>query len=157
KSSDPWEEPSVDYRSLSHPIDLDFMLHGIDFMRRLYRTPALASAKTIDVSVYAGIPVNGTADDRERLKTLIRQNIVVSMVHPCCTAPMMRLEEGGVVDSGLKVHGIQGLWVVDASVIPLIPATHLSATFYSAAEKAADLIKESRYDSGLGEIEDVRS
>lgn len=55
---------------------------------------------------------------------------------------MMPKSKGGVVDSELKVWGVEGLRVVDASVIPLIPATHLQATIYAIAEKAADMIKK---------------
>lgn len=48
---------------------------------------------------------------------------------------------GGVVGSDLKVYGVGRLSVVDAGIFPLIPGTHLSATVYAVAEKAADIIK----------------
>jgi choline dehydrogenase-like flavoprotein len=55
---------------------------------------------------------------------------------------MMPRELGGVVDSELKVYGVEGLWVVDASIIPILPAAHTQATVYAVAEWAADVIKK---------------
>ena len=48
---------------------------------------------------------------------------------------MMPLDLGGVVDSELRVHGVKRLTIVDSSIIPLIPSTHLCATVYAIAEK----------------------
>jgi len=50
---------------------------------------------------------------------------------------------GGVVDSELRVYGVQGLRVIDASIMPMLPAAHLQATVYGIAEKGADLVKMS--------------
>jgi choline dehydrogenase-like flavoprotein len=49
---------------------------------------------------------------------------------------------GGCVGSDLTVYGTRQLSVVDASIIPLVPATHLQSTMYAVAEKAADIIKQ---------------
>jgi choline dehydrogenase-like flavoprotein len=55
---------------------------------------------------------------------------------------MLPRERGGVVDEKLKVHGVQGLRVVDASVFPVIPDAHTVAPTYMVAEKAAAIIKD---------------
>jgi choline dehydrogenase-like flavoprotein len=55
---------------------------------------------------------------------------------------LMPEDLGGCVDAQLKVYGVGNLRVVDASIIPLIPAAHLQATMYAVAEKAADIIKK---------------
>lgn len=54
---------------------------------------------------------------------------------------MLPREAGGVVDNKLKVYGVQGLRVVDASVFPVIPDAHTVAGVYMVAEMAADIIK----------------
>jgi choline dehydrogenase-like flavoprotein len=55
---------------------------------------------------------------------------------------MMPENLGGCVSDELLVYGVKGLSVVDASTIPMISATHLQATMYAIAEKAADIIKK---------------
>ncbi|KAK1771700.1 alcohol oxidase [Phialemonium atrogriseum] len=70
--------------------------------------------------------------------------------HPCGTTAMMPPDLGGVVGPDLRVHGAANLRVVDAGVMPLIPAAHLQAAVYAVAEKAADLIKQT-YDLDGGD------
>lgn len=64
-----------------------------------------------------------------------------SFRHPSCSCPMMPEELGGVVNSELLVYGTKKLSIIDASILPIIPAAHLQATMYAVAEKAADIIK----------------
>ncbi|KAK3347231.1 glucose-methanol-choline oxidoreductase [Lasiosphaeria hispida] len=64
-----------------------------------------------------------------------------SLAHPAGTCAMMPEGDGGCVSHKLRVYGVSGLRVVDASVLPLIPGAALQATVYAVAEKAADLIK----------------
>ena len=60
--------------------------------------------------------------------------------HASCTCPMGAKEQGGVLDSRLRVHGVPGLRVVDASIFPRIPGFFIASAIYMAAEKAADMI-----------------
>jgi choline dehydrogenase len=55
----------------------------------------------------------------------------------------MGTDDGAVVDPGLRVRGVQGLRVADASVIPVLPATNINAGVIAIAERAADLIRSS--------------
>jgi len=60
--------------------------------------------------------------------------------HASCTCRIGRAEDGGVVSSDFKVHGVQGLRVVDASVFPRIPGYFIASAIYMIGEKAADVI-----------------
>jgi choline dehydrogenase-like flavoprotein len=64
--------------------------------------------------------------------------------HSSGACALMPEELGGCVDPQLRVYGVERLRVVDASILPLIPAAHLQATMYAVAEKAADIIKENK-------------
>lgn len=76
---------------------------------------------------------NLASDDQ--LRAALRQQIQPTYSHLTSTCSMMKREYGGVVDPDLQVYGVQGLSVVDSSIMPLIPATHTSATVYAVAEK----------------------
>jgi choline dehydrogenase len=60
--------------------------------------------------------------------------------HASCTCPIGQKESGGVLTSDFRVHGTQGLRVVDASVFPRIPGFFVVCAIYMIAEKAADVI-----------------
>jgi choline dehydrogenase len=60
--------------------------------------------------------------------------------HASCSCPIGLETEGGVLSSDFKVHGMQGLRVVDASVFPRIPGFFIASAIYMIAEKAADVI-----------------
>lgn len=60
---------------------------------------------------------------------------------------MLKREWGGVVDSKLRVYGVRGLRIVDASIFPMAVGGHTSSTVYAVAEKAADIIKAAQKDA----------
>jgi choline dehydrogenase-like flavoprotein len=82
-------------------------------------------------------PGAAVAADDAALAGYVQQQSFLSFMHPCCTAAMMPRAKGGVVGPDLRVHGAEGLRVVDMSVMPLVPATHLSATAYAVGEKVS--------------------
>lgn len=121
--------PVLDYRSGSNPADLALHLAHLRYMRRMVRTPTLRRLGAVLVDPPPA------AERDEDLLAYVRGNTVQSYMHPCCTAAMMPLARGGVVGTDLTVHGASGLRVVDASVFPILPAAHLSATAYAVGEK----------------------
>jgi choline dehydrogenase-like flavoprotein len=130
-SSSPWDAPIVQHSTLSHPLDLGIIIESIRYARRFMASEGMRGFHPVETSPGA------EAD----LEAFVRRALGPSFAHPSCSCPMMRREMGGVVDGELRVYGVKGLRIVDASVIPLIPGTHLSSTVYAVAEKAVDVIR----------------
>lgn len=124
-------EPVITYGTLANPIDVDIMASFVPLMRSVYSTPTMQEMGVVETA--PGVAVR----DDEQIRDWIRQATVASFQHPCCTAAMMPKELGGVVGSDLKVFGVGGLRVADASIMPLLPGTHTSATCYAIGEKVS--------------------
>ena len=77
----------------------------------------------------------------EDIANFIRETSV-SAAHQSGTAAMRPLDDEGVVSPALQVYGVQGLRVVDASIMPLFVDQHPTAAIYMIAEKAAQMIKD---------------
>lgn len=135
-STDPWAYPVLDFRYGSNPVDFDFVSDSVRFMRRALQQPGLSELRPMEL-----VPGTGQTTDAQ-LRTW-QQGQLSTMYHSCCTNPMQPEELGGVVDSDARVFGTENLRVVDASIMPLIPGTHLQSTVYAIAEKIADNIKAS--------------
>jgi choline dehydrogenase len=128
----PDEEPIVDYRALSNPIDLKIMAENINFMRKFMNHPDFAAYGPTESS--PGANITGLA-----LEEWIRQQIIPTNFHPIATAAKKPLEDGGVVNEELFVHGTKKLRIVDASVMPLLPGANTQQPTYMLAEKVRRL------------------
>ncbi|KAJ4296388.1 hypothetical protein N0V90_006433 [Kalmusia sp. IMI 367209] len=134
-TTDPLSEPVVDFRTFSNPIDVQVAIAIVRFVRHFNTLPSLASFGPVELA-----PGQNVTSDTD-IEAHIRRVFAPSFAHPSSTASMLPEEYGGVVGPDLKVYGIDNLSIVDASVIPYLPATHICTTVYAVAEKAADLIK----------------
>jgi len=127
---------AFDFGSFSHPVDMEIALLGFKFTRRFMASPSLAPLEPVEVN-----PGLGVQSDEEIVERMRADLIRPTNAHPVGTAAMMPERLGGVVDPELRVYGVQGLRVVDGSVLPLVPMAHTQATLYAVAEKAVDLIR----------------
>ncbi|KAK0667902.1 oxygen-dependent choline dehydrogenase [Cercophora samala] len=130
--------PELNPNALSHPWDVQMAVLAVKLIRRfVFTSPSLRHLQPEEIS-----PGEAVKTDAE-IEQAVRERIGSPFnAHPCGTAAMMPRGLGGVVDDRLRVYNVKGLRVVDASLLPIIPAAHLQATMYAVAEKAADLILE---------------
>ena len=132
KSRDPAAAPAIAPNFLEREADVATMLDGLKLVRKLAATPALA--RWISAEYDPG--PDCTSDDQ--LVDFIR-NKAMTVYHPAGTC-MMGSDENAVVDQALRVHGMQSLRVVDASVMPVVTSGNTNAPVIMIAEKAADMI-----------------
>ncbi|KAL4768835.1 hypothetical protein BDW60DRAFT_210549 [Aspergillus nidulans var. acristatus] len=132
-SSDPFAPPLADPAYLRNPVDVRILIEAIKYARSLTTTPSLAAFNPVEL-----VPGGNITSD-EDLEAYVR-GAVDSLFHPSGTCAVGKFELGGVVDVDFRVHGVKGLRVVDASVLPMLPATHIQSSVYAVAEKAAEAI-----------------
>ncbi|MCG2594923.1 choline dehydrogenase [Ramlibacter sp. XY19] len=132
-SADPLAAPRIDPNFLGDPDDLRRLVRGFRVMREILAQPALAGHRGRELAASA----QATSD--EAIAEFIR-NHADTIYHPVGTC---RMGSGSldVVDDQLRVHGIQGLRVVDASIMPSIVGGNTNAPVIMIAEKAADLVR----------------
>ena len=131
-SADPQEPPLIDPGFLRDGRDLDRLEAGLLMIRQATASAAFSSAQTTEA--WPGADVRTRAGLRDYIR-----HTVDSYHHPVGTC-RMGPDADAVVDTELRVRGISGLRVVDASVMPTIPNAHPNATVLAIAERAADLI-----------------
>jgi choline dehydrogenase len=136
KSADPTVAPRIKPNYLSHPLDGRVLVDGIRISHRIAAAPALKPY--VDHIIRPG----SDASDEELLSYARETGRTV--FHPCGTCKMGQ-DRMAVVDAKLRVHGMQGIRVVDASIMPTLVSANTNAATIMIAEKAADLILDSRF------------
>lgn len=135
RSSDPFDPPEIHPNSLSTNRDLTEMIEGCRLMRKIAESPALQSV--IDAEITPGPAVQSEEEMLEDVK-----NRCSTVFHPVSTCRMGPDEKENVVDCRLKVYGVDGLRVVDASIFPTVTSGNTNAPAIMVGEKGADLILE---------------
>lgn len=126
------DAPLIDPGFLTHPVDVDILAAGVAFADRVFQSPRLKELVARRVDPPSEVDIRNKNMARE----FVRDRIV-TYHHALGTCAM-----GQVVDERLRVKGVHGLRVVDASVFPMQISAAIIATVYAVAEKASDMIKE---------------
>ena len=133
KSRDSLAQPSIRPNYFGVEQDLEDMIEGVAFLRKLAASASLAAVIEEEL-----IPGPAT-QSREEVVAYIRDN-ASTVFHPCGTCRMGPVGHGNVVDENLRVHGLNGIRVVDASIFPNVTAGNLNAPVVMVAEKVSDAI-----------------
>jgi choline dehydrogenase len=134
RSADPREKPVIRFNYMSHPDDWVEMRAGVRLTREIFDQAAFDAFRGEEIAPGASISSDDAIDDFIREK-------VESGYHPCGTCKMGRSDDPmAVVDSELRVIGVEGLRVVDSSVMPSITTGNLNAPTIMIGEKGADHI-----------------
>ena len=131
-SRNPEDAPAIDPAYLSNPQDLDVLVRGFKLARRILEAPAFAA--------YGGreLYTGGVCTD-DGIRAVIRAR-AETIYHPVGTCRMGN-DDHAVVDEALRVRGVEGLRVVDASVMPTLIGGNTQAPTVMIAEKTADLLR----------------
>ncbi|KAK6200681.1 hypothetical protein LQW54_009642 [Pestalotiopsis sp. IQ-011] len=139
RSADVGAAPALDPNTMSHPLDLELHARHLLLPEKIRDTEPLRSL----------IKEGGRRlhNDGKRLETLedakkLLKSSYTPHYHLCGTAAMLPWENGGVVDSELRVYGVDGLRIVDASIFPLIPRGNIQSSVFAVAERAADILRQ---------------
>ena len=137
QSADPRDPPRIDFRYFDEGsdkagTDLDAVVDGVKFVRGVS-----ADLRKEGLIAEEHLPGDRAQSD-EQLRDFVRHNAWGH--HASCSCPIGPREKGGVLDSNFRVHGTQGLRVVDASVFPRIPGFFIVSAVYMIGEKAAEVI-----------------
>jgi choline dehydrogenase-like flavoprotein len=134
RSAEPDDPPRIDLDFLQHPDDRRTLVEGIRIARKILASPSFDD--------YRGEELNPGPDAKSDEEILKRSKQRLGLVyHPVGTCKMGN-DEMAVVDDSLRVHGIEALRVVDASIMPTIIGGNTNAPTMVIAEKAADMILE---------------
>jgi choline dehydrogenase-like flavoprotein len=122
------DKPVIDLNYFSDPSDLDLLVKALRLTRKLGETQAMR--KLCRAEVHPGPAVQSDAEWRDYIRSVCE-----TVYHPCCTAAI-----GKVVTPGLRVMGVEGLFIADASVFPSLITVNINAAVMMTAEKAADCL-----------------
>ena len=142
RSADPFDAPSIQPNYLDTEHDRELMRRGLRLVRRLAATGAMRSVIESEIQPGPGV------ESDEALDAYVRAH-AWTVFHPCGTCRMGADPTASVVDERLRVHGVEGLRVADASVFPSIPSGNTNAPAIMVGERgAAFALEDARRRAG---------
>ncbi|XP_049768277.1 LOW QUALITY PROTEIN: glucose dehydrogenase [FAD, quinone]-like [Schistocerca cancellata] len=143
RSADPLVPPAIDPRYLTHPHDVAVLVEGAKFSARMAKTKALAKDFEVEMSREPVPGCEHLAWETDEHWACVVRTLATTIYHPVGTCKMGPASDpAAVVDARLRVHGVQRLRVVDASVMPTIVTANINAPVVMIGEKGADMIKQ---------------
>lgn len=136
RSAKPDDRPRICFNFMSEPRDWVEMRKGFRLAREILAQPAMDSLRGREISLGADVETDDEID-------VYFRDHMHSSYHACGSCKI-GMDPMAVVDSECRVHGVDGLRVVDTSIIPLIPSRNLNAPAMMIGEKVADLIRGQR-------------
>ena len=136
KSPDPFAPPSIQPNLLGDERDVETLLIGHKFMRNIFETEPLARYVVEEHSPGA------TVQSDDEWRAFIRET-AIGVYHPAGTCKMGH-DRAAVVDDTLRVHGLESLYVADASIMPFVVSANLNGNCIMIGEKASDMILAAR-------------
>lgn len=133
RSANPHEPPAIQFNLLQSDHDAELLRHAIGWTRDLMSAGSMQRFVGEEA-----LPGRGV-EDAAGVKEFIRSAVVTAQ-HPACTC-RMGVDAESVVDPQLRVHGLQGLRVADASIMPTLIGGHTNATSIMIGERAADFVR----------------
>ena len=135
RSADPFAQPIIQTNYLTAELDRRVIVAGMKLARRLLKSEPLSPYYD-----HEDFPGPGVQTDEEFLQAATKRG--TTTFHPGCTCRMGPADASwAVVDDQLRVHGLEGLRVVDASIMPRMISANLNASTQMIADKASDLIR----------------
>ncbi|KAE9542798.1 hypothetical protein AGLY_002709 [Aphis glycines] len=142
RDANPFHHPMIDPNYFSDEVDLDVAVAGVRIFQQMLKTNAM---KKLNATLF-DTPLPGCAKhkfDSDAYWKCSARHISFTIYHLSGTCKMGPAgDPTAVVDPRLRVHGIRGLRVIDASIMPEVPAAHINAPTIMIGEKGADMIKE---------------
>ena len=146
-SDDPFAKPRIQLNLMESRKDVDALIRSVKLIRELYETAPLSDLVSREISPGAGV------DSDADIEAFLRRTLATS--HHAVGSCTMGHGPLAVVDPQLRVHGMEGLRVIDASVMPTVPGGNTNAPSIMIGEKGADLLRGRRLPSAEVKIKAV--